>query len=64
MEEGREGGGKNERVVGGLGHVAVIVRVNGSLGSELSAEELNGSVGDDLNEQRSRGRDESEKSEG
>lgn len=37
-----------ERVVGGSGHVDMVVRVDGLLGAHLAAENLNGAVGDDL----------------
>lgn len=45
--KGGEGKG-NERVVGRLGHVDVVVGVNRLLGSKLSSQDLDGLVGDDL----------------
>lgn len=40
--------GSGEGVVGGLGHVDVVVGVDGLLGAELTSQKLDGAVGDDL----------------
>jgi hypothetical protein len=39
---------EDERVVGGLGHVDMVVGVNGLLGAEFSTKDLDSLVGDDL----------------
>ena len=48
LDGGGDVHGGGEGVVGGLGHVDVVVRVDGLLGTELASEELNRTVGDDL----------------
>jgi hypothetical protein len=36
------------RVIGGLTHIDMIIRVDWSLGAEFTAQDFNGSVGEDL----------------
>jgi hypothetical protein len=68
--EGEEWAGVSEgwrgsiRVVGGLGHVDVVVGVNGLLRAELTTEELDSAVGDDLQESRSEDTKEGERKRG